>query len=257
MIYLLTVMFYLVNLFFRSEALGKISTGAACLGLGVHTIAFFCRWVESYQLDVGHIPIRGLYEGLIFLAGSSVLVYLIIEFKIKTRAFALLVFPMVSLLMVYASLGSNVESRLVPLPAVLRGNYITSHMLTWFLCYTFLFISFAASILIVLKVSPLDMLDDVNYKTVAVGFIMLSIGLVTGMFRTKIIWGSYWNWDPIQTWSLITWLIYALIIHGRLVWGWEGAKTALLSIIGFIIAVYTFLVGAHFISSSGHFAITS
>jgi cytochrome c-type biogenesis protein CcsB len=272
-IYCIASFLYAANQLLKDNSLEKIASGVACFGLIIHIVAFITRWITSYKLGIEQIPVRGLYQGLTFLAGSSVLLYLVIEFKTKNTLFGLFVLPLVSLLMSYAALSPNVERNIVPLPAVLRGNYIISHMLTWFCCYTFLLISFVVSVIIFFKerekikhlyskkkylASPqIGILDQISYITVALGFIMLSIGIVTGMFRTNIIWGTYWNWDATQTWSLVTWLIYALVIHGRLVWGWEGLKTAMLSIIGFIIAIYTFLVGAGFISSSGHYAITS
>ena len=105
------------------------------------------------------------------------------------------------------------------------------------------------------QLPPPNVLDELSYKTIAIGFIFLSIGMATGAYRTKIIWGSYWNWDPVETSTLIIWLIYALILHGRYQrwWGWK--LNSLLSIIAFSISTFCFLIAASYIMTSGHYPI--
>ena len=75
--------------------------------------------------------------------------------------------------------------------------------------------------------------------------------IITGAFWAHFAWGSYWSWDPKETWSLITWIIYALFIHARFIRGWKGTRSAVLSIIGFLCVVFTFL-GVNFILSGLH-----
>ena len=98
-------------------------------------------------------------------------------------------------------------------------------------------------------------LDDLSYKTIAIGFILFSIGMATGAYRTKVIWGSYWNWDPVETSSLITWLLYALILHGRYQGWWNMKMSSMLSIIAFSISIVSFLIAGSYVMMSGHYPI--
>jgi cytochrome c-type biogenesis protein CcsB len=261
--YLLCTLFYLVHALFKSERFGKAATILTFAGLLVNAAGFIARWIESYKVGLGHLPIRGPYECLTFSACMLVLFYLAIEFKIKTRTFGIFIMPIAFLIMVYATIGTRVAKEIVPMPEVLQGNYINYHLSSCFIGYAAFTISLVASILYLFKregsstaLLSKKTLDDINYKMIAIGFVMFSILIVTGMLRSKIIWGSYWQWDQVQTWSLIAWLVYAVLLHGRFTWKWSGALTAVLSIIGFLFSIISFLVGAGFLFASGHFPIT-
>jgi cytochrome c-type biogenesis protein CcsB len=95
------------------------------------------------------------------------------------------------------------------------------------------------------------LLDDLSYKTVMVGFPLLTLGIVTGAAWANYAWGTYWSWDPKETWSLITWLIYAAYLHARFTAGWRGKKTAILSVIGFAAVIFTY-IGVNFVLSGLH-----
>jgi cytochrome c-type biogenesis protein CcsB len=259
---------YLVHGLFKSERIGRAATILTFAGLLVNAAGFIARWIESYQVGLGHLPIRGPYECLTFSACMLVLFYLAIEFKIKTRTFGIFIMPVAFLIMVYATIGTRVVKKIVAMPEVLQGNYINYHLSSCFIGYAAFIVSFVASILYLLKrgeggaqaantiLPPRETLDDISYKMIAIGFVMFSILIVTGMFRSKLIWGSYWQWDQVQTWSLIAWLVYAVLLHGRFTWKWSGTLTAILSIIGFLFSIISFLVGAGFLFASGHFPIT-
>ena len=269
-VYLLCTVLYLIHLLFKVEKVGQIATVITFLAFFTHLAAFVIRWVESYRLGMGHLPIRGPYECLTFSAGVIVIFYLVAEFKIKTRAFGAFILPLVFLLMVFATLSSQIERQIFPMPEVLQGNYINYHLSSCFIGYGAFAVSFVASILFLIRrgggnvksegvggtIPSRRVLDNISYKMIAIGFVMFTILIVTGMFRSKIIWGSYWEWDAVQTWSLIAWLVYAVILHGRFTWKWSGTITAILSIIGFALSIVSFLTGAGFIFSSGHYPIT-
>jgi cytochrome c-type biogenesis protein CcsB len=269
-VYLLCMILYVVNLLFRVEKIGKIATAVTFVAFLGHLATFIIRWVKTYQVGMGHLPIRGPYECLTFSAGVIVFFYLVIERITKTRTFGAFILPVVFLLMVYATMSTQIDRQIFPMPEVLRGNYINYHLPSCFISYAAFTLSFIASILFLIKrggsssksegivtiIPSCEMLDNISYKMIAIGFVMFTVLIVTGMFRSKIIWGSYWEWDAVQTWSLITWLVYAVILHGRFTWKWSGTLTAVLSIIGFVLSVISFLTGAGFIFSSGHFPIT-
>jgi cytochrome c-type biogenesis protein CcsB len=268
LLYLLCTVLYLLHVLFKVERVGRIATIMTIVGLTIHSAAFIARWIESYRVGMGHLPIRGPYECITFSALMLVLFYLFIEIKIKTRAFGAFIMPVAFLLMVFATLNSRFNKQIVAMPEVLQGNYINYHLSSCFIGYAAFIVSFVASILYLLQreeagaqkmpaiLPSRSTLDDISYKMIAIGFVMYSILIVTGMFRSKLIWGSYWQWDQVQTWSLIAWLVYAVLLHGRFTWKWSGTLTAVLSIIGFLFSIISFLVGAGFLFASGHYPIT-
>ena len=89
------------------------------------------------------------------------------------------------------------------------------------------------------------------YRMTAIGFLMLSLGIITGAVWANYAWGSYWSWDPKETWSLITWFLYASVLHARITRGWRGRRMAVLSVIGFACVVFTFL-GVNYLLSGLH-----
>ena len=84
------------------------------------------------------------------------------------------------------------------------------------------------------------LLDELIYQTVVVGFILLTAGIVTGAIWANSAWGTYWSWDPKETWSLITWLVYAALLHSRFMRGWRGRRVATFSLIGFACVLFTY-----------------
>ncbi|HNR14850.1 MAG TPA: cytochrome c biogenesis protein CcsA, partial [Thermodesulfobacteriota bacterium] len=96
-----------------------------------------------------------------------------------------------------------------------------------------------------------EKLEDMNYKAIAIGFPMLTLGIITGAAWANYAWGSYWSWDPKETWSLITWFVYATFLHARVVRGWKGKRAAVLSIIGFIAVLFTYF-GVNYLLSGLH-----
>ncbi len=96
-----------------------------------------------------------------------------------------------------------------------------------------------------------DMLDEITYKSIAAGFPLLTLGIITGAIWADSAWGTYWSWDPKETWSLITWFVYAMYLHSRFMRGWRGKKTAVMSLIGFISVIFTYL-GVNLLLSGLH-----
>jgi cytochrome c-type biogenesis protein CcsB len=257
-VYFASFIFYLIYFFLRDKITSFLSTSTAALGLVLQIIAFFLRWKESYQMGIGHIPLSNLYESLIFFTIMTVLIYLIIEYiyKIKVVGAFVMIFPVLTL----AFCSLYVPNEIEPLVPALQSNWLTAHVVTCFLSYAAFAISCGISILYFLKlkfpnklnfVKSLDILDDLIYKSIAIGFPMLSLGIITGAAWANYAWGTYWSWDPKETWSLITWFVYAAFLHARFTKGWRGKKAALLSIIGFGSVLFTYL-GVNLILSGLH-----
>ncbi len=208
---------YIFAWVFRKPGAGRLGTGVALLGVTGNAAGFILRWVESYQLGFGRAPLSNLYESLIFYALCITLVYLAVERRTANRTIGAFSMPLAFLTMAYASLG----------PASAAG-----------------------------EMPPVEALDELTHQLVVFGFLFLSAGIITGAVWANSAWGRYWGWDPKETWSLITWFIYAALLHARMTRGWRGRRIAYLSIVGFAAVLFTYfgvnlLPGLHSYQSMG------
>jgi len=253
-VYFAAFMLYLLGMVMNRDFLARLGTFASLIGLFAQTLAIILRWVESYRLGIGHAPLSNLYESLIFFAWTIMLLYMIVEWRTKNRTFGTFVTPLAFLAMAYASFSPNISSHIQPLIPALKSNWLISHVITCFFGYAALGLAFGLSLMYLLKrldtqkrksiflrlIPRQSILDDLNYQMTVVGFLMLTLGINTGSVWAHSAWGAYWTWDPKETWSLITWLVYASVIHSRMVRGWKGKKIAILSIIGFSCVLFTY-----------------
>lgn len=264
-VYFFAMVLYVSYLAFRSEALGKVASISLLGGVVVETAAIGMRWYESYQMGIGRAPLTNLYESLAFFAWTIAVIYLVLERKFKIKTVGAFVAPFPFLIMAYAALNPNDIQPLVP---ALKSNWLISHVVSCFVGYAAFAVSFCVSVLYFIKVgeesrSPKSggsfwgflpsssALDEIGYKTIAIGFPLLTIGIVTGAFWANVAWGTYWSWDPKETWSLIVWLIYAAYLHARITRGWRGKRAAILSIVGFAATLFCYL-GVNLILSGLH-----
>ena len=264
-VYFFAMVLYVSYLAFRSEGLGKVATLTLLGGVIIETAAMALRWYESYQMGIGRAPLTNLYESLVFFAWTIAVVYLALEAKFRIRTVGAFVTPFPFIIMAYASLNPKDIQPLVP---ALQSNWLISHVVTCFVGYAAFAVSFGISILYLFKARAENLsakstalfwnyipsssaLDEISYKTIAIGFPLLTIGIVTGAFWANVAWGTYWSWDPKETWSLIVWLIYAAYLHARITRGWRGKKAAVLSIVGFAATIFCYL-GVNLILSGLH-----
>jgi cytochrome c-type biogenesis protein CcsB len=263
-VYFASFMLYLLMMVMGREVFGRMATVVTLAGLLGHSFAVVLRWIESYDLGIGHAPLSNLYESLIFFAWTIAFLYLLIEWRTKNRTLGVFATPLAFLAMAYASYSPTISSRIQPLVPALKSNWLIAHVLTCFFGYAAFGLAFGLSLMYLLKkrekpggssvfiriIPESSTLDDLNYQMVVIGFLMLTLGIITGSVWAHSAWGSYWSWDPKETWSLITWLVYAALLHSRMVRGWQGNKLALLSIIGFSCVLFTYfgvnyLAGLH------------
>lgn len=263
-IYFISFVFYLFRLIVKKEFWGYTASTLAWAGLFAHTLALIIRWKTSYNLGFGHAPLTNLYESLIFFSWSIMLLYLSIEWRIKNRMLGAFVVPVAFLIMAYASIAPGVNNKIEPLIPALQSNWLTTHVLTCFMGYAAFTVAFGCGLLYLWKGSKdeknennsslagtlpsLDILDILIYQSTALGFIFLAMGIMTGSVWAHYAWGSYWSWDPKEIWSLITWLIYAIMLHTRYVRGWRGKRMAIMAIAGFVSVLFTYF-GVNFLSS--------
>lgn len=257
-------LFYLLMLIMHRKAPGVIATLISVAGLIGHTLAIALRWAESYKMGIGHAPFSNLYESLIFFSWMIIFLYLLVEWRTRNRTLGAFVTPLAFLAMAYASFSPGITSQIQPLIPALKSNWLISHVITCFVGYAAFGLSFGLSLMYLLKrrseagrpgaitrlLPSTGMLDELNYQMVVIGFLMLTLGIITGSVWAHSAWGSYWSWDPKETWSLITWLVYAAVLHSRLVRGWRGKKIAVLCLVGFACVLFTYfgvnyLAGLH------------
>ncbi len=253
-IYFGSAIFYIFKMVTGKEFWGSLASIIAFIGLIAHTFGLILRWFESYKMGIGHAPLSNLYESLIFFSWTIVLLYLIIEWRIKSRNLGAFVVPFAFFSMAFASFSPNVNARIQPLIPALQSNWLISHVITCFFGYAALTIACGLGFMYLLKglekgerprlffrfLPGREIVDELTYHSVVIGFIFLTLGIITGSVWAYSAWGSYWSWDPKETWSLITWLIYAAMLHSRFVRGWRGKRMAIMSIIGFASVLFTY-----------------
>jgi cytochrome c-type biogenesis protein CcsB len=244
-VYLLSFLLYLVRMVRGKEFWGSAASWIARIGFLLHSAALLLRWKSSYDLGIGHAPLANFYESLSFFAWAVLLLYLVIEWKTRSRSLGAFVIPVAFLLLAFASISPGVNDRIQPLIPALQSNWLTVHVLTCFLGYASFAMAFALGIMYLLKgrardggteegtflrlIPAADAVEELLYQSVVLGFVLLSLGIMTGSVWAHYAWGSYWSWDPKETWSLITWIVYAVMLHARSVRGWRGRRMALLA----------------------------
>jgi len=252
-IYGLAATLYIGSWIFKKPFPGKLATWTALVGVAGNTTGIIMRWVESYRLGIGHAPLSNMYESLVFFAWTIVIIYLVLERRYKNAIMGAFATPIAFLAMAYASLSPNVSDRIQPLLPALKSNWLIAHVISCFFGYAAFAIAFSLSLMYLIKQSDAEgkskllahfpkssVLDELNHQMVTFGFLFLSIGIITGAVWANSSWGTYWSWDPKETWSLITWFVYATLLHARMMRGWHGKRIAYISIVGFIAVIFTY-----------------
>ncbi|MCK5436868.1 MAG: c-type cytochrome biogenesis protein CcsB, partial [Desulfobulbaceae bacterium] len=241
--YLIASILYVAVFLFRAHKIGIIATIFTVAGFLMQTAGIGLRWVESYDMGYGHAPLTNMYESLVFFSWSIILFYLGLELKFKNRIIGAFATPFAVASMALASLGMPDEIK--PLVPALQSNWLIVHVITCFIGYAALTVACGLGIMYLLKsysgkpaaqsgnsasligsLPDLKVIDDITYKSIIFGFLWLSAGIITGAIWANSAWGTYWSWDPKETWSLISWFIYAIALHAKFVRGWGGRRIA-------------------------------
>jgi cytochrome c-type biogenesis protein CcsB len=264
--YLVSMLCFFVHLASRNQLVGAAGSYSAYGGLLVQTAAILLRWKETYDLGIGHAPLSNLYESVVFFAWAIILIFAFVDLKYRYRIIGAFVVPFALLGMAWAQLGLN--SGIEPLVPALQSNWLLYHVITCFLGYAAFAVACGVSIMYLIATRsglsedrskcgilsmfpPLRLLDDINYKAIMIGFPLLTLGIVTGAAWASYAWGTYWSWDPKETWSLIVWFVYAAFLHARFTRGWVGRRSAWLSITGFAATIFCYL-GVNLLLSGLH-----
>jgi cytochrome c-type biogenesis protein CcsB len=264
-LYLFSSALYLAILIFRVKKIGIVATVLTIIGLLTHTAGIGMRWLESYQMGIGHAPLSNMYESLVFFAWSIILMYVVVEFIYKNKVIGAFAVPFAFASMAYASLSTEFSSRITPLVPALQSNWLIAHVFTCFIGYAAFAVACGTGIMYLVKsldkgessdtilgsLPSLKVIDDITHKIILFGFLWLSAGIISGAVWANSAWGTYWSWDPKETWSLITWFIYASALHARFTRGWGGKRIAWIAILGFLAVIFTYY-GVNFLLSGLH-----
>jgi len=250
-LYILSMILYLVyfaSIWAPKPGLAKIASGFAVAGLVFHTVTLFLRTIES-----GHAPFTDMYESLSFLSWALVLAFLIIDKKFGIPRIGLFLMLIVIGLIALAS-SPLMPKQAMPLVPALQSYWLWLHVSVTLVGEAFFAVAFITSLMYLSTRDPAkkEKMDAVSYRCVAVGFPLFTLGgLVFGMIWAFRAWGTYWSWDPKEVWSLITWFVFALYLHARIVMGWKGRRTAVIAVIGFLAALFTYF-GVNYLLSGLH-----
>jgi cytochrome c-type biogenesis protein CcsB len=211
------------------------------------------RWYESYLIgtDVGHIPVSNLYEVFILFSMITAMFYLYYEQRYQTRQlgpFVLLVISAAVGFLLWYTVARD-AAEIQPLVPALQSWWMKIHVPANFIGYgTFALAAMVGSAYLLKshgiladRLPSLEVLDDVMYKAISVGFAFFTVATILGALWAAEAWGGYWSWDPKETWALIVWLNYAAWLHMRLMSGLRGRAAAWWALIGLVVTTFAFL----------------
>ena len=275
------MIFYWLSLAFpKKKQIFQIGQNLARVGNFLLVITLLSRWIAE-----GYFPLSNLYESLLFLSWGISSLHFLIESKTKSRLIGSLVTPLVFLLSGFSSFTLPIEmQKALPLVPSLQSNWLMMHVSMMMISYATLILGSLLSILYLFfirffeksnrflpnekieissnsssnwklqlysKLALLQTVDIWSYRIIGLGFPFLTIGIISGAVWANEAWGSYWSWDPKETWALITWLVFAIYLHSRLLKGWQGEKAAFLGSFGFFV-IWICYLGVNFLGKGLH-----
>ena len=257
---LLATITYFFGLFRQSDFIYKTSTFLTWTAAMFGFVGMMVRWKESYMVNVdyGHIPVSSLYEVFILFIVMTILMYLYYEQKFKTRAMGgfVMIVMSASVLFVLWYIFDRQAHEIQPLIPALQSWWMKIHVPANFVGYGGFSIAAMVGVATLLRLSiekrnpnsnllnalpSVQLMDDIMYRSIAIGFAFFTIATVLGAMWAAEAWGGYWSWDPKETWALIVWLNYAAWLHIRMTKGWRGAPMAWWAFIGLFITTFAFL----------------
>lgn len=252
-LFFLATLFYWIGLVAKSQTGGMIGSRLCWAATAIGFVGMLVRWYESYLIgpDIGHIPISNLYEVFVLFCLVTALFYLYYEQQYATRQLGpfvlLIISAAVAFLMWYTV--SRGAAEIQPLVPALQSWWMKIHVPANFVGYGTFALAAMVAIAYLLKskgiladrLPSFEVLDDVMYKSIAVGFAFFTIATILGALWAAEAWGGYWSWDPKETWALIVWLNYAAWLHMRLMKGLRGQLAAWWALVGLLVTTFAFL----------------
>ncbi|AFQ43222.1 c-type cytochrome biogenesis protein CcsB [Desulfosporosinus meridiei] len=272
MAYTLSMLFYWAWIGTKKDLMGRFATYLTIVGLLANTAAIILRMIIA-----GRPPLSNSYEFLLTFVWGITSVYLFVEFRYKLKALGAFVMPVCFMILMFIIMSMGAEERIAQsIPPALKSKWITFHVVTAMFSYGAFAISFGLGIMYLLKFSretngktaksqeagiisrfpELETIDELSYKVIGFAFPLLTLCIITGAIWANYAWGTYWSWDPKETWSLITWIIYAAYLHARLMYGWKGKRAAWMTIFGFAAVLFTFFGVNYFLPGLHSYAVS-
>ena len=247
-LYLLSSVSYFAYLFLQKDYLQRTGFFLLLIGFAFHTLTIVYGFIKS-----GHLPVSNMHETLSFAGWAIAGVFLGIHIKFNLKILGVFAAPILTVIMIIVSQLPNEPAAATK---IFKSFWLVSHVIVIFIGEAAFALACGLGILYLLqeneiktkkhrfffkRLPSLEMLDNIGYVCIVVGFAMLTLGLITGFIYAKAGWGRFWSWDPKEVWAGITWLFYAVLLHERLTVGWRGRRSAIMAIIGFVVLIFTFL----------------
>lgn len=257
-LYAVGAVLFIVGIVFRKDAVTRVALWGSVAGIAWHVVAIGVRWTQ-----VGHGPYLGYYEVASAFALTAIVTFVITAFvRPQLRIAGTFVMPVALLLLAGSMLSSKSGLQVTP---ELAGWWLVIHIAFAYCAFGCLVAAFGIAGVYLLRarlpqweppkalagLPDQDVLDDLSYRFVGAGFVFLAIMIAAGSIWANEAWGRYWAWDPIETWSLITLLVYATYLHLRLIMGWRGERAAWVVVAALPVALFT-LVGVPVAYTSIH-----
>ncbi len=237
---------YLVFFVNQNKKIRKIARMILLVSGVLQTLHIASRFILA-----GHTPITSQHEAVVFFAWATTWAYLSFRWRYTVKNFGTFVSVFICCLLLISSFSSREFTPLLP---ALQSNWLPIHAGVSIIAYGFLSLAFCGGLMYLLqerelkskkfgyffsRFPSLDALDQLNNHCLTAGFVFLTLGIVTGSVWARQAWGTYWHWDPKETWSLITWFVYLVQLHQRYTVGWRGKRAAVMAIVGFSAVVFT------------------
>lgn len=252
-LYILGLLASLLHFSTKKQTLFRLALWSVSTAFLLHTLSLILL-----GLSKKHFPLTTPHESFSFFAWAITVSFFLAYFRYRIKALGAFVLPLATTLLLFAGLAWDDQK---PFPPNLRGIWLYVHTSLAFLAYAAFFVTFISAIMYLIqehelkskrlslfyyRLPSLEVCDDLSYKSLIIGFILMTLGIITGAFWAELVWGRYWVWDPKVISASITWLIYFVLIHYRWTKGWRGRRSAYISIVGFLAILFTFLGAPYF-----------
>jgi cytochrome c-type biogenesis protein CcsB len=253
-LFITTIYYWMKFIFFSKQQYNNFGLYGLASANFILLIQLCLRWLES-----GHFPLSNLYDSLLFLAWGILLLFIILEKSTKFDLLGIIVSPTILCITAFTefSLPEDLQ-KIKPLVPALQSNWLFMHVTVMIFSYAALIFGSLLSISFILYFyylnnvsynisnltfdnknivyeTRLNLLDNLSYRLIGIGFCLLTLGILSGAIWANETWGNYWSWAPKETWALITWLVFAIYLHTRLIHGVQGLKSAWIAFCGFLI----------------------
>jgi len=245
LMYFAAMILYFVFIAVKRDAVSKVAVIVHAAGLVIHTAAIVLRGIAA-----GRLPLTNQYEFATAFAWGLSLVSLVFILKFRFTVLGAFSAPVTFLIIGYAAMQSKDIHELMP---ALQSGWLGFHVSTAIIAYGAFGVSAVIAVIFLLRdkmknkgfldrhIPKKEKLDIISYRSSALGILFLTFTIITGAIWAERAWGSYWSWDPKETWSLVTWIVYAVYLHLRIRRGWRGKSAAIFAVIGFVCVIFTYI----------------